>query len=104
MKLMTRVEEVESVPRSKGSKRPALGHGAGCSQMGTDEGLSPKICPIFGIVHGRALLKRGRYGETRTATLGKIEACGGRRDDVLRQDHMWRRRENDFGKGETTSS
>ena len=46
----------------QGVEEASLGHGAGCSQMGTDEGLSPKICPIFGIVHGRALLKRGRYG------------------------------------------
>ena len=41
----------------QGVEEASLGHGAGCSQMGTDEGLSPKICPIFGIVHGRAPLK-----------------------------------------------
>ena len=49
-------------------------------------------------MHGRALLKR----ETRTATLGKIEACGGRRDDGPETgpyvekvaDRLWERRDN----------
>ena len=65
MKLMTRVEEVESVPRSKGSKRPRLDMARAAAKwvlMRGNEGLSSKICPIFGIVHVKVLLKRGRYG------------------------------------------
>ena len=62
---MIRVEEVKSVPRSKGSKRPRLWLQAAAKWAPMR--ASHPICPIFGIVHGRGPLKtrdpNGHFGK-----------------------------------------